>query len=210
MKPNLLDLFCGGGGASYGYELTGFDVVGVDNTPQPKYRGDIVIADALLYVKEHYKSFDVIHASPPCQAYSTASMQFRIQGKEYVDLVAETREVLKSTGKPYVIENVPGSPLLDPIVLCGSMFGLRTYRHRLFESNMPLSAPEHPEHIHKNAKMGRKPKGDECIQYVGHFSGVKQVQDMTGLYWLGQKELAQSLPPPQYTKYIGEQIIKLL
>lgn len=94
-------------------------------------------------------------------------------------------------------------------MLCGAMFGIPTYRHRCFESNVTLIEPKHPAHIHPNAKMGRKPKKGEFIQYVGHFSGVNLVQEFTGLFWLGQKELAQSLPP-QYTHYIGKQIIDRL
>ena len=92
---------------------------------------------------------------------------------------------------------------------CGSMFGMRTYRHRLFESNIELKAPPHPEHTAPNAKMGRPIKDGEYIQYVGHFSGVKMVQEMTGLFWLGGKELAQSIPP-QYTKYIGDLLMVAL
>jgi len=209
MAVKLLDLYCGGGGAGYGYEQAGFDVTGVDIVSQPKHRGKLIQADAIEYLMSSFEEYDVIHASPPCQKYSLASMQFRKFGKEYVDLIEATREVLIKTGKPYVIENVPGSPLINPIQLCGSMFGLRTYRHRLFESNIPLKAPEHHKHIAPNAKMGRKPKDSEFIQYVGHFSGVKLVQEMTGLHWLGQLELAQSIPP-QYTKYIGEQLIDYL
>lgn len=205
----LLDLYCGGGGAGYGYERAGFDVTGVDNAPQPKHQGRFIQADAIEYLKLNHHRFDAIHASPPCQAYSLASMQFRAAGKEYLDLIESTRSALIETGLPFVIENVPGSPLIDPIELCGLMFGLRTYRHRLFESNVKLTAPVHPVHVARNARMGRKPKDGEFIQYVGHFSGVKQVQEMTGLYWLGQKELAQSIPP-QYTEYIGRQILELL
>ena len=208
-KPKLLDLFCCGGGASLGYEQAGFDVTGVDLEFQAHYRHRFVQSDAIRYLLDHWQEFDIIHASPPCQAYSTASMQFRIAGKEYVDLIAATRDVLIATGKPYVIENVPGSPLINPIMLCGAMFGMRTYRHRMFESNMNIVAPEHPDHKAKNAKMGRRIKDDEFIQYVGHFSGVKFVQQMTGLLWLNQYELAQSIPP-QYTKHIGEQIIKMI
>jgi len=208
-RPKLLDLFCCGGGAGYGYEQAGYDVTGVDIEPQPKHRGNFIQADAIEYLKAHFHEYDVIHASPPCQAYSMASMQFRKAGKEYVDLIEVTRRELIKTGKPYIIENVPGSPLINPIELCGSMFGMRTYRHRLFESNIELKAPPHPEHTAPNAKMGRKPKDGEFIQYVGHFSGVGLVQEMTGLYWLGGKELAQSIPP-QYTKYIGEQLMVAL
>jgi len=208
-KPKLLDLYCGGGGASFGYELAGWDVVGVDIDPQPKYRGKFIQADAIEYLKAHYTEFDAVHASPPCQAYSMASMQFRKAGKEYVDLIKITRNELIKTGLPYIIENVPGAPLHNPILLCGAMFGIRTYRHRLFESNIEIEQPEHPKHIAPNAKMGRRVKDGEYIQYVGHFSGVKMVQEFTGLYWLGGKELAQSIPP-QYTKYIGEQLMVAL
>lgn len=208
-RPKLLDLYCCGGGAGYGYEQAGYDVTGIDIEPQPKHRGNFIQADAIEYLKAHFHEYDVIHASPPCQAYSMASMQFRKAGKEYVDLIEVTRRELIKTGKPYVIENVPGSPLINPIELCGSMFGMRTYRHRLFESNIELKAPTHPEHTAPNAKMGRKPKDGDFIQYVGHFSGVRLVQEMTGLYWLGQGELAQSIPP-QYTKYIGEQLMVAL
>ena len=201
----LLDLYCCGGGAGYGYEKAGYDVTGIDIEPQPKHRGKIIIADAIEYLKAHFQEYDVIHASPPCQKYSMSSMQFRKAGKEYADLIEITRKELIKTGKPYIIENVPGAPLHNPIELCGAMFGMRTYRHRLFESNMPIKAPEHPEHKNPNAKMGRKAKSHEHIQYVGHFSGVKEVQEMTGLHWLGQYELAQSIPP-QYTEYLGNQI----
>jgi DNA (cytosine-5)-methyltransferase 1 len=137
----LLDLYFGGGGASLGYEQAGFDVTGVDINPQPHYKGKFIQSDAIEYLKQHYQEFDAIHASPPCQAYSKATMQFRVQGKEYVDLIGITRLELIMTGKPYVIENVPDSPLINPIQLCGTMFGLRTYRHRLFESNISLIEP---------------------------------------------------------------------
>lgn len=205
----LLDLYCCAGSASFGYKQAGFDVVGVDIDPQPHYRGAFVQSDALSYLREHWMEYDVVHASPPCQAYSQASAQFRADGKKYVDLVAETRTALKETGLPYIIENVPGSPLINPIMLCGSMFGMRTYRHRLFESNIDLVEPFHPTHVAKNAKMGRRPKENEFIQYVGHFSGVGLVKEMTGMTWLNRYELAQSIPP-QYTRYLGRLLMEYL
>jgi len=208
-KPKLLDLYCCAGGAGYGYEQAGFDVTGVDITEQPRHKGKFIKSDAIEYLKANYKKYDAVHASPPCQEYSMSSLQFRVAGKKYDDLISVTRDALIKTGLPYIIENVPGSPLINPITLCGLMFGMKTYRHRLFESNIYLKSPKHDKHIHANAKMGRKVKDDEFIQYVGHFSGVKLVQEMTGLYWLGQKELAQSIPP-QYTKYLGEQLINFL
>lgn len=202
-RLKLLDLYCCGGGAGHGYELAGFDVTGIDINPQPKHRGHFIQSDAIEFLYAHHHEYDAIHASPPCQAWSKSSMQFRKMGKKYVDLIQKTREALINTGKPYVIENVPEAPLINPITLCGSMFGMRTYRHRVFESNIDLTAPPHPPHSSPNAKMGRRPNENQFIQYVGHFSGVKEVQKMTGLHWLGQYELAQSIPP-QYTKYIGE------
>jgi DNA (cytosine-5)-methyltransferase 1 len=207
MKLKLLDLYCGGGGASFGYEQAGFEVIGVDLNKQPKYRGEFIQADAIDFLKAHYSEFDIIHASPPCQAYSMASMQFRKKGKNYPDLIEITRSELIKTGLPYVIENVPGAPLINPILLCGTMFGIPTYRHRFFESNFIIKQPEHPKHTVKNAPMGRKPVNGDYIQYVGHFSGVNLVREFTGLHWLGQKELSQSIPP-QYTKYVGEQFLK--
>jgi DNA (cytosine-5)-methyltransferase 1 len=205
----LLDLYCCGGGASIGYEQAGFQVTGIDIEPQPKYKGNFIQSDAIEYLKHNWHKYDAIHASPPCQGYSMSSMQFRINGKIYPDLIEATRRELIKTGKPYIIENVPGAPLINPVILCGSMFGMRTYRHRLFESNVELTMPDHPAHNARNTKMGRKPKQDEFIQYVGHFSGVAEVQKMTGLHHLGQYELAQSIPP-QYTKYIGDQLMKHL
>ena len=205
----LLDLYCCAGGASFGYEQAGFDVTGIDIEPQPKYRGKFIQTDAIEYLKANWQNFDAVHASPPCQKHSMASMQFRLTGKEYPDLIAPTRKAIIETGLPYIIENVPGSPLINPVELCGAMFGLRTYRHRLFESNFEIKVPEHPKHIAKNAKMGRKAKPEEFIQYVGHFSGVKEVGEMLGLNWFGQYELAQSIPPA-YTKFIGEQLLSFL
>ena len=205
----ILDLFCCGGGAGFGYELAGFDVTGVDIEPQPKHRGKFVLSDALEYVRNHFQEYDAVHASPPCQAWTKAAQQWRLKGKEYPDLIEATREELVKTGLPYVIENVPGSPLKNPFVLCGSMFGMKTYRHRLFETNFLINVPVHPVHTAKSAKMGRKPKEGEFLQYVGHFSGVPMAREITGLHWLGQYELAQSVPP-QYTRFIGQQLIDQL
>jgi len=188
-----------------GYHNAGFEVVGIDIKTQPKYPFEFHQGDAVGYAKQHWQEFDAIHASPPCQAHTSASKQWREEGKVYDCYIEETRAFLQKTGLPYVIENVPNSPLVDPIILCGSMFGLKTYRHRLFESNCTLYAPNHPEHVHPQAKMGRVPKEGEFIQVVGHFSGVPFAQKAMGIPWLGQKELAQAIPPA-YTEFIGWQI----
>ena len=111
-KPRLLDLFCGAGGAAMGYYRAGFDVVGVDIKPQPRYQFEFHQGDALEYCAAHGYEFDVIHASPPCQAYSVTRS---IHGNEYPDLVAVTRAALQATGKPWVIENVVGAPLFSPL-----------------------------------------------------------------------------------------------
>jgi DNA (cytosine-5)-methyltransferase 1 len=140
-RPLLLDTFCKAGGAGMGYHLAGFDVVGVDIEPQPNYPFPFIQADAIPYIEEHGHEYDAIHASPPCQAYCAMK---HLTTKAHPDLVDATRAALIKTGKPYVIENVPGAPLINPIILCGTMFGLETScgaqlrRHRLFETNWRL------------------------------------------------------------------------
>ena len=146
MSPRLLDLFCGAGGASAGYDAAGFDVVGVDVTEQPNYPFPMYVADALTLSPAFLSEFDVIHASPPCQAYSVLAHRTD-NGAAWPQLVEPVRDMLAATGKPYVIENVVGSPLKDYVTLCGTMFpGLRVIRHRLFEANFPIPARPHPKH----------------------------------------------------------------
>lgn len=206
MEILALDLFCCGGGASVGLYQAGFDVVGIDIEPQKNYPFQFIQYDVLKLPVTYLKRFDFIWASPPCQKYTKASKQWRKKGKEYPDLIQLTREKLKDSGKPYVIENVPGAPLKEPVILCGTMFDLRTYRHRLFETNFPIKQPFHPEHRHKNAKMGRKPKDGEFLQIVGHFSGVPLAREIMMLPHLNQYELAQAIPPA-YSRYIAEQFL---
>lgn len=136
-RPRLLDLFCGGGGCSVGYHRAGFDVVGVDNRPMPRYPYEFVQADALdvLADTEFLAGFDVIHASPPCQAYSNSTIGLRATGREYPDLVATTRGLLQANGHPWVIENVPGAPIRPNYKLCGCQFGLDLRRERWFETS---------------------------------------------------------------------------
>src|SRR5690554_2039294 len=123
-KPRLLDLFSCAGGAGVGYARSGFDVVGVDNKPQKHYPFEFHQDDALRYLAEHWEEFDAIHASPPCQVYS-ATKHAHAGAGNHPDLLEPTREAVRATGLPYVIENVEGAPLLDPLTLCGSEFGLR-------------------------------------------------------------------------------------
>lgn len=208
IKPRLLDLFCGGGGAAMGYYRAGFDVTGVDITPQPKYPFDFIQHDALDYAQAKGYLFDVIHASPPCQAYSTITPD---QSK-HKDLIADTRNLIAGLTRGYVIENVPGAPLIQPyVMLCGTMFDLLIERHRHFECFPPiLFAPRPCWHVRKVVKHGRKPDRDRHYAAVtGHFSDVEFAKQAMGIHWLGQKGLAQAIPPA-YTQWIGNQILKAI
>jgi DNA (cytosine-5)-methyltransferase 1 len=199
-KPRALDLFCGAGGASRGLADAGFEVYGVDIAKQPNYpfwfkRGDAMEADL--------SGYDFIWASPPCQAFTLAQ---RIQKNEHPDLIAPIRNRLIASGVPFVIENVPGAPLINPIELCGSMFGLRTYRHRLFECSFPIAQPAHPAHEAKTTKMGRKPKPGEFLHVVGNFSGVKEAKEAMGIDWMVRNEMSEAIPPA-YSRYIAQQFL---
>lgn len=202
VRPRLLDLFCCAGGAGMGYALAGFDVVGVDINPQPNYPFEFWQGDALEFVREHGHEFDAIHASPPCQAYSETR---KIRSNDHPELIPPTRAALHRLGLLWVIENVPGSPLIDPVELCGAMFGLRTYRHRLFETNFPVTVPPHPAHDAPQAKMGRPPKDGDFIHVVGNFSGVEYAKAAMGIDWMNRNEMAQAIPPA-YTEYLGWQL----
>lgn len=203
----LLDLFCCAGGAGMGYHKAGFEVTGVDINPQPKNPHTFVLADALEYLDAHGHEYDAIHASPPCQAYTKAGKQWRKEGREYPDMISATREALQHTGKPWVIENVPGAPLRKPILLNGSTFGIKVHRPRLFETSFPVDQPEVPPM--KPVKMGRPIKEGDIVQPVGHFSGVRYAAREMGLLWMGQAELAQAIPPA-YTEWIGRELMKVL
>lgn len=156
----LLDLFCGAGGAAVGYHRAGFDeIVGVDIKPMLRYPFTFIQADALEYVREHGHEFDAIHASPPCQKYTTLRAMWNHK-TDHPDLVSPTREAFRTTGRPWVIENVPGAPLRPLFMLCGTMFGLRTAdgraelrRHRYFELGFSLSALQ-PDCQHGSPTVG--------------------------------------------------------
>lgn len=210
----ILDLFCGQGGAAAGYADAGFEVFGVDIEDQPRYPYAFEQGDALAVLDEMvqrggdlalYGRFDAVHASPPCQLYSNAQ---RIQDREHPDLIAPVRDLLQRIGLPYVIENVEGAPLVDPVTLCGAMFGLkRTYRDRLFETGngFTLAQPEHPEHAAPMRKMGRRPRDGEIIHAVGNFSGVQLVREDWGVPWMNRDGIREAIPPA-YTRYVGEQL----
>lgn len=155
MKPRLLDLFCGAGGAARGYQLAGFHVTGVDNRPQPRYAGDaFILADALEYARTHAWGYDAIHASPPCHDHTTLAALAGRDGTGH--LLADTRVLLDEAGLPYVIENVPGAPMRPDVILCGEMFSLRTIRHRWFElGGWWVLCPMHPPHTAKTSTRKR-------------------------------------------------------
>lgn len=205
VKPlRALDLFCCAGGATRGLQLAGFHVTGVDIVRHKNYCGDrFKQADALSFGPQYLRRFDFIWASPPCQAHTAAQA---IQGREHPDLIPATRAMLQDAGVPFCIENVPGAPLINPLRLTGTMFGLRTIRPRLFECNFPVPfALEPPPPAQQ--KMGRKPRFDgDYVQVVGNFSDVAYGRKAMGIDWMSRAELAQAIPPA-YAEYIGRAAI---
>jgi DNA (cytosine-5)-methyltransferase 1 len=205
-----------------GYHRAGFDVVGVDINPQPHYPFEFVQGDALTYP---LSGFDVVHASPPCQAYSITK---NAHNREHPDLLPAMRERLEACGSVWVIENVPGAPMVDPIVLCGSMFNRRAWdyyigqtvrlqRHRLFDSSTPLDVPANDRHDRTvrvgGVYGGAWPKNaglDPSVKRTGGYAPPDDVQrSLMGIHWMNRRELAQSIPPA-YTQYIGEQLMAAL
>lgn len=197
-----------------GYQRAGFEVVGVDIDPQPRYPFEFIQADALTLDQDFLASFDAIHASPPCQSYSDLAKR-NGNGHMWPRLVEPTRELLQSLGVPYIIENVEGAPLLDPVVLCGTMFpGLRVLRHRLFESNIELTAPAHGKHplvfTHdkRKAHYGKLDQNTSFVQVTGGGnSSIANAKDALGIDWMNKHELNESIPPV-YTEYLGQELMR--
>lgn len=189
-----------------GYHRAGFEVVGVDIKPQPHYPFKFYQADALTF---DLTGYDAYHASPPCQAFSMAAQQWRKSGKEYPNLIAIIRGRFKETRKPYVIENVPKSPLINPIILTGASFGKTLRRTRLFECSFPIPLRLIPKEPKSNFRMGRYPKEGDIIVPVGHFSNVAYAKKLMEIDWMNQGELAQAIPPV-YTEYIGKYLMQHL
>lgn len=225
IKPRLLDLFCGAGGAAKGYQQAGFYVVGIDNRPMPRYCGDEFIqADALEFVAEHGREFDVIHASPPCQGYSQLRHLPWLKGKRWPKLLDDTCEILIAIGRPWIIENVEGAPL-DGFILCGQMFGLPVYRHRKFCTSFFVMTPAHPTHTevighgrmvndrHKGSLNNSSAAGawrrQKIITVAGNqfckADGVSAMQ----IDWMTKYELTQAIPPA-FTLYIGSRLLEAM
>jgi DNA (cytosine-5)-methyltransferase 1 len=207
-RPLLRDLFCGAGGCSVGYHRAGFTVIGYDNKPQPHYPFEFHRADALDVIGGHGDDTDVWHASPPCQRWSTSTAE---PGR-HPDLVTPIRALLLATGRPYVIENVPGAPLHAPIMLCGHAFGLEVRRHRLFESNLMMLSPGcgcdsgQPVGVYGHSdKIGHlRPDGTRRGRKAATLAEARAAM---GIDWMTWRELAQAIPPP-YTQFVGEQLLE--
>lgn len=222
----LLDLFCCAGGAGTGYERAGFRVFSVDIYPQPRnphpfHQGDAIgVLDDLasgkgvLFARPNGGTVELFeeqiaakHGSPPCQAYTPLGALH--PHKTYPDLIDATRDRFEAMSGPWVIENVMAAPLRKDrsITLCGGMFGLRTYRHRRFESNVALAAPDHPKHVIRTATKQRRKLWDEGWHVsitgdVGTYVGPEAM----GIDWMSGNELSEAIPPP-YTDLIGRQVI---
>jgi DNA (cytosine-5)-methyltransferase 1 len=233
VKPRLLDLFCGAGGCSVGYARAGFEVVGIDIKDQPNYPYEFIKDDALGRFEAMIEAwqttgstpFAAIHASPPCQAHSTIAKQQRARRPgqyedKHVDLVAPTRDLLSRSGLPWVMENVVGAPLKNPIMLCGSSFGLDVRRHRLFETNFSLMAPPcaHGWQAPRFKSLGKRRSnlvstvpvygGGQLASVVGvhghhNYAGERELREKAmDIDWMSPYELTQAIPPA-YTEHIG-------
>ena len=217
-KLRLLDLFCCAGGAARGYQRAGFHVTGADIEPRDRYAGDeFEQRDFRSYTPEEIRSrFDAAHASPPCQKYSDLAKR-NANAHEHPDYIDEVRDLLIASGLPYIIENVDGAPLRDPVVLCGTMFlGLRVLRHRGFESNISLTAPPHGKHplvfTHdkRKAHYGKLDQDTSFVQVTGGGNcSVANAADAMGIDWMTKDELNEAIPPA-FTEHLGKQLIQHL
>lgn len=216
----LLDLFCGAGGAAMGYRIAGFnEIVGVDHIPQPRYPFTFIQGDALEYLAAHGEEYDVIHASPPCQAYVVGLRAVNtVLGRQtaYGDYLAETYARLHSLGIPWIIENVETAPLRQAVRLCGSSFGLPLRRHRLFASSIMLLVPQcdHAwqtvKQYRTNWRQGQQQRQSTVVQAYGNSGDIQEWKMALGIDWMmTHAELSQAIPPA-YTRCIGQQALQHL
>lgn len=201
----LLDLYCAAGGAGMGYHRAGFEVVGVDINPQPHYPFEFIQADCLSLEQSFLRSFDAIHASPPCQLYTRKAANWGRERKHFIehpDLIEPTRALLVKSGLPYIIENVMGAPLRNDVMLCGTMFGLRIIKHRQFECSFPFAylLPEcdHSDVYNPWSGKGRSAKEHRLAQgtpWIPQCGGASRKAGITG-------DLNNAIPPA-YTEWLG-------
>jgi len=185
----------------------------VDIDPQPHYPLEFIQADALALDEKFLSSFDAIHASPPCQSYSDLAKR-NGNAHAWPRLVEPVREMLRGTGLPYVIENVEGAPLIDAVVLCGTMFPkLRVLRHRLFEANFEIVTPPHKKHpkVHtfdrRKSHYGKTNEWTDFVQVTGGGNcTLGAAREAMGIDWMNKGEINEAIPPA-YTELIGTQLI---
>lgn len=207
MKPRILDLFCGAGGAGMGYARAGFEVVGVDVKPQPRYPFEFYQADAMTFPLD---GFDAIHASPPCQLFTRAGSLREAQGgtSSKTDLLTPTLLRLRAVGVPWVVENVEGAAALMPLSmrLCGSSFGLRVRRHRLFLSRVRIVGRP-CIHGAQGRPVGVYHRLADEVPHGGRTARtLAEAQAAMGIDWMTWDELKEAIPPA-YTQWIGEQLM---
>lgn len=218
MTMKVLDLFCGGGGATTGMKHWGVDVFGVDIEEQPEYPGShdlfhFLQADMMKLTIEYLQRFDFIWASPPCQAYSFAAHRWRNSGRVWPDLVSGTRDLLNSARVPYCIENVAGAPIRHDLMLCGEMFGLKVIRHRYFEfEGFECAQPIHAKHRGMVKDGFYVTVAGNGGDYAGHnfcklndLDGANQLetwQYAMGIDWIQNKKTLRQAVPPAYSEYI--------
>jgi DNA (cytosine-5)-methyltransferase 1 len=202
-RPLLLDLFCGAGGAAMGYSRAGFEVVGVDLAPQPRYPFEFHQEDALRLVDpDGLARFDAIHASPVCKRYSAATPERARAG--HPDQICLVRALLIASGKPWIIENVPGAPLRPDLKLCGCMFGLdELERERWFETSWHAMELRQPCHRVKPVISVTGTGATKSRQRYATFADWRRVMDID---WMTGAEMSQAIPPA-YTEYIGRQLL---
>lgn len=213
MRLRILDLFCCEGGAAVGYHRAGFEVVGVDIAPQPRYPFAFIQADASVMDMRFIRTFDAVHASPPCQKHSDLAKR-NGNADAWPCFIAPIRALLIASGLPYVIENVEGAPLINATMLCGTMFPeLRVIRHRLFEANWHLVAPPHGKHPlvytmdKRKAHYGKLNEWTSPVQVTGGGNCSKAAAaDAMGMDWATKHGLNEAIPPA-YTQFIGRQLL---
>ncbi len=208
-RPRALDLFCSAGGASVGLRRAGFDVMGVDIKKQPRYPYRFIRADA-FDLPVRLQDFDFIWASPHCQPFT--ALRTREDMSAYPNQIPAVRAMLEAAGVPFVIENVVGAPLRADLMLCANAFGLRCYRHRIFECSFPVAQPDHPPHRSRVNRRGENRmahwRSGGHITITGDVGSYVGPEAM-GIDWMTGNELSQAIPPA-YSEYIGKQAIQFI